>query len=220
MSNSSKAKLQSSVLQTSKTIEPRFASEIGYVCVHWSLLETVVFTFLNDLSGGNEAISAVLFAEASFLQKMNMVSAMIHLSRREDWAAEWQGIGTTVDTLRNQRNDVVHGLWGATSDNRHYLMRLRSRSKVSVSTLEKDVAEIKKLANEIVFCLASIDEFRLRLLSQEVAKKIKFPTGPALNHVQSRQSQAQAQARAEKQARAQESRELALKKSNPPKDKS
>ena len=182
-------------------ITPEFASAVGYVTMYWSALEMQIFLTLAQITGTDSAVASIFTAEASLLQKLDIITALIHYSRRGDWFDEWCALEQRINHLRVKRNDVAHGLWQADKDLKHTLTRIKSRRKLSVSTGLADISQIANLYEAIAECYNLFVDFSFRLTAGQFSEVIKSPTGPSLSDVKSPKYFAQDQARAQKQAR-------------------
>lgn len=188
-------------------ITPDFASAIGYVIMYWSALEHELFATLLAVVGVDVAVTGIFVAETSFMQKLDILTALLHYSRRADWHAEWCEIERSINVLRSKRNDVAHGLWGAEKDLSHYLTRIKSRRKLTVSTGRAEIQQIVNLYEAIATQFNALSAFHEKLISENAPDVIKNPVGTPLDLLPSLQSLAQDQARAQKQLRKQADRD-------------
>lgn len=172
----------------------------GLVVVIWSSLEHAVYVLLNVILKLEWSLAAMSLIEASFLQKMTMVSSLLHHSRNEEIYFEWEALKKKIDALRTKRNDLVHGFWNEGQTSTPYLLRLKSKGKLVIDKTEIGIEEMRELYMEISISFNDVTDLK-RKIEKLPANTFTRPVGPPIDRARSPQAQAQAQARERKKAR-------------------
>jgi hypothetical protein len=87
-------------------ITSEHAAAIGYVAAHWSLIEEFLATLMYQLIGLHRIPGQVITAEASFIQRIATITALINLTGNAKWIEDWQDIAKVLDGLRTRRNEL------------------------------------------------------------------------------------------------------------------
>ena len=82
--------------------------QIAGVVIHWSLLELTVERVIANLEGRHENVKF----EGGLVERLTLLKRLAKRKLSEKQAAEIVEIAGEIKTLTNQRNRVVHGLWG------------------------------------------------------------------------------------------------------------
>lgn len=210
-------------IQSFKPIDDKVASAIGRVSVNWSIVEYSNLLLILDITENNSALGHIMLFEASLIQRQYMIKSLLHFSRKLEWVVEWRDIEQRVTDLRGERNDIIHGYWAEHFEAGAQVSRLKARGQLQVGFTNKSSQDILNIADRMVHSSTEVEEFRKKLLANDVVNHLKRPSGPFIQGpIPSPQSLAQDQNRAQKLARRQEDRDrsaqqkAARKKDAPP----
>jgi hypothetical protein len=182
------------------------AAAIGQVAVAWTVLETSLLMLLNELVGTDTKLVVMMGAEAPFLQRLSIISSMVHYSRNREWFDEWQELQKRINILRNKRNDIIHGHWGKADDGGLMTIRIKAKGKLTPELTVRPLENVQQVTADILGILADFQSFMNKVSSGKIKEVLLNLQGPPLSHTQSPKAQAQDQARAKKKATRQNTR--------------
>jgi hypothetical protein len=152
-------------------ITSEHAAAIGYVAAHWSLIEEFLATLMYQLIGLHRIPGQVITAEASFIQRIATITALINLTGNAKWIEDWQDIAKVLDGLRTRRNEVVHSAWSLVgSEHRSTRISAKGVLKFKYNTVE--TKELTQLSEEILDLYWRLTQFTVPLLQAGVSKII------------------------------------------------
>src|SRR4051812_41101630 len=85
------------------------AAALGQVVVSWSVVEDYCATIIGFLFDADGEVRHALTSEMPFQQRLHIIGALVHCTRDQELLDHWHELAALVDTLRNERNDVIHG---------------------------------------------------------------------------------------------------------------
>jgi len=183
-------------------VNEKLARALGYVVVNWSILEWAISLIIKESANFNPSLFSIYFAESSFLNKLSIVSSLVHHSRKKEWFDQWSNLQKSIERLRATRNDLVHGTW-LLEENVQSVFRIKSRAKLSASVAEITEKEVVEFYQEISLVTVRINMFRQELSTQNFGSVILAPKGPVLDRAQSPLARSQDQVRAQKKSKRQ-----------------
>jgi hypothetical protein len=193
-------------------ITPEHAAAIGYVAVHWSLIEEFLGTLLYQLIGLHKIPGQAVTAEISYLQRVGTITALVKLTGKAEWITAWEDIIPILDDLRIRRNDAIHSAWSLVgSEHRKSSVRARGELKFKYETMH--TSKLKDLSEEILDLYWKLTQFTVPLLQAGINKIVNqfrppgWPVYPRSNSQvpnSSRKSQSRNPKRERKRRRRQE----------------
>lgn len=99
-----------------REIEPELLQQFGLFIVRWSFVETCVSDLFVLLTGGSPGSMMVVTESTSASTITKWIRALLetHQKTPHDLVNEINEVLAEVDHLREERNVLVHGLWGTT----------------------------------------------------------------------------------------------------------
>jgi hypothetical protein len=183
------------------------AAALGRVVAAWSLLESCCGLVIRLLLDTDGEVGAALIAELSFLQRVNMVGALMFAAHNQELFDHWRDLMSSMDEARSERNDLVHAEWQI-FQGRHSIVRWKARGRVTLRREEIPVPDMEELEAKIMNLADQIMWFQHQLARAGFGKMFTdAQTRPPPGLGQSQQSLSQDQAREAKRARKQASRE-------------
>lgn len=152
-------------------IKPEHAQAIGYVAAHWSLIEEQLGFIIYNLLSLHTIPGTAVTADLGVLQRRNLITALIDLSGNTNWINQWNDLSSTLETLRNKRNDAVHAAWRV-SGPEHIGTRIKAKGKVKIESSLVPTTELQEVSTEILKLVGGIDQLISSLLKGEAAKII------------------------------------------------
>lgn len=185
-------------------IKKDHAAAIGYVAIHWSLVEDHIAWLIYNLLGLQTMPGLAMTAELPTMQRLVLVRTLINLTGNPTWAAKWAEISNEADRLRAERNNIVHAIW----IDRDVTNRVKAKGKVDFQQSQMKTPEITAKANEILALSQKLALFNIEVISNGAAKILRqrnLPE-PILPQAPLQQSRIRDQKRALKETQRQASR--------------
>ena len=85
---------------------------IGMVVTQWGMTEFIREQEISSLIGEDVLLAAQYKKERSSQQKTRFWKTLIETKKQEPDRTKWLDFATRFETLNNQRDDIVHRLWG------------------------------------------------------------------------------------------------------------
>jgi hypothetical protein len=98
--------------EATRQIEPEILRRFGLFIVHFALIEKLLADLFVRLTEGEPGSMIVVTANVSQTSLSDWIRTLLDLRPSpQDWANEIRDTLTELDTLRGERNALVHGLW-------------------------------------------------------------------------------------------------------------
>lgn len=157
------------------------AAAIGYVVTNWGLVEARLAQTIGILLGTNSMPTHAITAERSSADRMQMIFTLLRLAGNEVWLVRWQRLAAELETLRTQRNDIVHAEWRGTE---YALMpnvatRVKARGRVKIELHIPSTKQVGDLSEAIAAVADRLAAFEAKLFNGGAAAMIgaTIPTG-------------------------------------------
>ena len=152
-------------------IKPEHAQAIGYVAAHWSLIEEQLGFISCNLLGLHPIPGAAVTAGLNTPQRVDLISALVSLTGKQDWIDRWGAVASTLDGLRIRRNDAIHSIWQVVGPD-HRGTRIKARGRVKIISEVLPTKALEGLSTEMLALVGQIDELTLSLLQGGAGKII------------------------------------------------
>ena len=172
-------------------IKPEHAQAIGYVAAHWSLIEEQLGFIIYNLLGLHTIPGIAVTAELNTLQRISFIGALLDLTGKQDWIDRWGAVASTLNGLRNRRNDAIHSTWQVVGPD-HRGTRIKAKNQLKITSGVIPTKTLEDLSTEILVLVGQIDELILSLLQGDVAKIINQFHPPGWTSPTQAQAQSQA----------------------------
>ena len=190
-------------------IKPEHAAAIGYVAAHWSLIEEQLGFIIYNLLGLHTIPGMTVTAELNTLPRIHLISALVGLTGKEDWIDRWGAIVTTLDGLRNRRNDAIHSTWQVVGSDHRSTRIKKAKRQMKITFEVLPTKALEGLSTEILALVGLIDELTLSLLqggADKIINQFHPPGWTSPTHAQAQSQALPSRTRNPKRARQQLSR--------------
>lgn len=104
-------------------------SLIGKITVHATLLEDKIAQFISAIVGIKDRKGLIITSELSIKQRINILYSLYQEQYEDDVVKckKMREILGRIDQASNERNNVVHAIWGAGENG--YVTKIKSTSK-------------------------------------------------------------------------------------------
>jgi hypothetical protein len=144
-----------------------FLEAVGAVTVEFARLENFLESAISTVLLGNkletQAAGRIVTARLSFSRKIELYVSLVRL-QFGDRNGELQKLNKTLFTVEAERNETIHSIWAAATEDRK-LMRIKTSARgllvfkeLSVDDLHRQAKSIKSASEDLLnFLLALLD---------------------------------------------------------------
>lgn len=184
-------------------LSPDHATAIGYVAANWALVEDHLGWLIYNLLGLQSMPGEAVTAELPALQRLVLIRTLVGMTGNVQWIERWASLSNEIDTLRIERNNVIHGVWRGDQMTLNPInRRVKAKGRVSITFTPFDPLQIFELSGFILRLANDIAKFNINLVSNGAIEILRSPNPPGppqpQGHIQ--QARIRDQKRAQKEA--------------------
>ena len=95
---------------------------IGKVFLNWSLLEFILTRIISSLLNVDHKTGRIITRTMNCAEKIKKIKELAKHTQVEN-STNLKEILIKIDSAREKRNDIVHGVWAQDDDNNYYIVK-------------------------------------------------------------------------------------------------
>jgi hypothetical protein len=121
---------------------------VGKIFLNWSMLEFVLTRIISLLLNVDHKTGRIITRTMNCAEKIKKIKKLAMHKQIENLTNLIEII-EKINSAREKRNDIAHGIWAQDDDNNYYIVKYSHRNPEDPSIIEMSIIELNSIYEEV-----------------------------------------------------------------------